>query len=246
MADAKISALPAVTVPVRTHEIPVNESGTDKKLTSAQLLDLAYPNAGKIAAAYGDGDVGLMLSMINGNFGTPVNPTPTNIGTSVARISYFKLPFDLTVNKIRYFGVGVTTNVYRVAIYKYSDLSRLIAETAFTTASNAWGAIGSGLNVTLTAGVDYFIACSVNATGTTAGVAAFSTAGLANTPQRVTLPSGSAWQSRYRFSGFAGGPGNLGQFAVTGGALPNPAATLAVQAAWAGGMPGFFLDNSNA
>ncbi len=38
----------------------------------------------------------------------------------------------------------------------------------------------------------------------------------------------------------------LGQFAVTSGALPDPAATLAVQGAWTGGMPAFFLDNSNA
>jgi hypothetical protein len=209
MSDTKISALPAVATPVRSHELPVNEAGTNKKLTSGQLLDLAYPNAGKIAAAYGDGNVALMLSMLNGLLGVPVNPTPTNIGTTVARISYFKLPFDLTVNKIRYFGVGVTTNVYRVAIYKYSDLSRLMAETAFTTASNAWGAIGSGLNITLTAGVDYFLACSVNATGTTAGVAAFSTAGLANTPQRVTLPSAQPGNLDID-SGFAGGPGSLG------------------------------------
>jgi hypothetical protein len=36
----------------------------------------------------------------------------------------------------------------------------------------------------------------------------------------------------------------LGQFAVTTGALPNPAATLAVAGAWTGGMPAFFLDNA--
>jgi hypothetical protein len=33
---------------------------------------------------------------------------------------------------------------------------------------------------------------------------------------------------------------------VTAGALPNPAATLANQGAWTGGMPAFFLDNNNA
>lgn len=36
------------------------------------------------------------------------------------------------------------------------------------------------------------------------------------------------------------------QFAVTTGALPATAATLAIQAAWTGGMPAFFLDNNNA
>ncbi len=38
MADLRISALPAVTAPALTHEFGVNESGTSKKMTLAQIL----------------------------------------------------------------------------------------------------------------------------------------------------------------------------------------------------------------
>lgn len=39
-ADAKISELPAVTTPALTDQIPVNQGGTTKRLTSSQLLTL--------------------------------------------------------------------------------------------------------------------------------------------------------------------------------------------------------------
>ncbi len=199
---------------------------------------------GKIAAAWGNGDPGDVLAMLDGQGVAIVDATPTNISTSVARISYFMLDKDLVVNKVRFYGVGSTTNVYRVAIYRASTLARLSAETAFSTSANAWGSVYSALNLTLSAGVLYFIAVSVNATGTTAGVRCLSgTPGTAG-PSRNVLPS--AWPGNLANSaGFADVPA-LGQFAVTSGALPDPAATLAVQGAWTGGMPAFFLDNSNA
>jgi hypothetical protein len=82
----------------------------------------------------------------------------------------------------------------------------------------------------------------VNATGTTAGVQC-----IGATTGRIGV-LGTAW------------PGNLdvdlatpiinpfcfSQFAVTAGALPATAGTLAARAAWAGGMPAFWLDNNNA
>src|SRR5215212_3180399 len=40
MADTKISALPAVTVPDLTDEFAVNQGGTSKKVTRAQILDM--------------------------------------------------------------------------------------------------------------------------------------------------------------------------------------------------------------
>lgn len=43
MADTKISALTAETVPAGTDEIPVNQSGTTKKLTLAQVNSYAEP-----------------------------------------------------------------------------------------------------------------------------------------------------------------------------------------------------------
>jgi hypothetical protein len=51
MADTKISGLPAVTTPAGTTEIPVNEAGTNKKLTLAQINAYAEPvSAASVAA----------------------------------------------------------------------------------------------------------------------------------------------------------------------------------------------------
>lgn len=196
---------------------------------------------GSIHAAYGRGDPQQLLRMAQ--MAGTVAPTPTNITTSVARISYFRPPKDITVNKVRYYGVGATTTVYRIAIYNGDTLARLTAETAFTTTANAWGEIFSGLALTLSKDQLYFIACSVNATGTTAGVLSMGPTIAATTGQIQVLPK--SWPGNldidvgYMDGGFAQG-------AVTTGALPDPFPTVAIQSAWTGGMPLFFLDNSNA
>ena len=44
MADTKVSALPAVTTPAGTDEFPVNQAGTSKKLTLAQVKAFASPD----------------------------------------------------------------------------------------------------------------------------------------------------------------------------------------------------------
>lgn len=201
----------------------------------------AAPWYGVVAGAFGDGNPNEMfLNVLRaGN----VAATPTNISTSVARCSAFMLPFDLTVNRIRAFGVGATTNVYRVALYRMSDLARLTAELAFSTAVDTWVSIGSALNVTLSKNVCYFLACSVNATGTTAGLTCMggttaATTGRINTAP-ANLPGSLALGSTSYHGGFQF------QFAVSTGALPNPAATLAAPAAWTGGMPAFWLDSAD-
>lgn len=171
-----------------------------------------------------------------------VAPTPTGITTSIARCCFFRPPANITVNKIRFYGVGATTGIYRVGIYRYSTLARLAVVNDFNTSANAWGSAGSALGLALTAGVLYFIAVAVDLTGTTAGIAALGPTVAATTGQIQTAPQSL--------------PGNLDadagyldgycfQFAVTAGALPDPAATLAAQAAWTGGMPAFFLDANN-
>ena len=176
--------------------------------------------------------------------GGSVAPTPTNIGTSVARISYFRPPADIVVNKVRYYGVGATTSVYRVALYNGDSLARLTAEQAFTTVANAWGEIFSSLGLTLSKDQLYFIAVAVNSTGTTAGVQSMSATPGATTGAVNVLPK--SWPGNLDLdAGYMDGA--LGQFAVTSGALPDPAATIAAQPTnWTGGMPLFFLDNSNS
>lgn len=192
---------------------------------------------GIISAAIGNGDPQLALSCMLHN---PVNATPTNIGLTVARIAYFRLPANLTVNKIRFFGVGATTNVYRCAIYNGDTLARLTAELPFTTAAQAWGSAGSALNVTLTANQLYFIAVSVNSVGTTAGVQCIS-----GTTGRIgVLPK--SWPGSLDIDSALVKPFAFAQFAVTAGALPATAPTIALQAAWTGGFPSFFCDSNNA
>ncbi|MDO8805728.1 MAG: hypothetical protein Q7R35_15015 [Elusimicrobiota bacterium] len=224
----------ALTLPI--------DAGTDGqtlKTDGAGVTSWAGPAwYGKIAAAAMNGDPDRVLRQMIG--GGNVAPTPTNIGIAIARCSSFVLPADLTVNTIRYYGVGGTTNVFRVAIYRYSDLVRLTAELPFTTVANTWGNVATG-GVTLYANTRYFVAVSVNATGTVAGPAAMGGTTAATTGSIQTTPTNL--------------PGNLSfssgyinsfefQFAVTSGALPDPAATLAAHAAaWTGGMPAFFLDN---
>jgi len=170
-----------------------------------------------------------------------VAATPTNISTSVARCSLFRPPQNITVNTIRFYGVGATTSVFRCAIYRLSDLARLTSELVFTTAANTWDTAGTSLNLSLTAGTAYFMACSVNATGTTAGIGCVGGTVAATTGQIATAPGalpGSLQPSLGYLDSY------FFQFAVTSGALPETAATLAAQAAWTGGMPLFFLDNA--
>lgn len=194
---------------------------------------------GKLYAARGLCDPNELLRDVQ-NVQGAVNPTPTNITTSIARCVSFRPPADIVVNRIRYYGVGATTNVYRVALYRYSDLARLTAELAFTTAASTWGSIGSALNVTLSAGVLYFIAVAVNATGTTAGIMSVGSTTTAALGQIQSAPGALP-------GSFDLDLGSLScyffQFAVTTGALPNPAATLAQAAVWTGGFPAFWLDN---
>lgn len=195
---------------------------------------LPPPWYGYIYGAFGYGDPQELLNMAV-NSGS-VAATPTNIGTTVARLIYFTVPDDMIVNKIRFFGVGATTSVYRCAIYNTSG-NRLTAELPFTTVAGAWGAAGTALNFALTAGTTYVMAVSVNATGTTAGLLCIGTTQTASTGQIAVAPNAY--------------PGNLilikpyAQAAVTAGAL---AATLSIaaQGAWTGGMPAFWLDNNNA
>lgn len=196
---------------------------------------------GNLYAAYGRCDPQQMLRMATMS-GT-VAATPTNITASIARIAYFRPPADITVNKIRFWGVGATTNVYRIAIYNADTLARVLTETAFSTAATTWGSIGSSLGITLTAGQLYFIAVSVNTTGTTAGILCMSATTAATTGQLASLPK--SWPGNldldlgYMDGGFAQG-------AVTTGALPDPFPTVATMSAWTGGFPLFFLDANNA
>ncbi len=199
------------------------------------------PHFGVVAGAMGNGDPGQLLSWVQN--GAIISPTAANISVTVARCSSFILPFDMTVNRIRCYGVATLAATFKVAIYRMSDLARLTADLTFSTTAATWTSIGATLGVALAKDVCYFIACTANAATATAGPAAFGTTVAATTGQIATAPTalpGSLVQGATNYQA-----GNLFQFAVTAGALPNPAAALAAQGAWTGGMPAFWLDSAD-
>jgi hypothetical protein len=196
---------------------------------------VAAPWKGVIAAAHGDGNP---ENLLRGLYGGPISPTPTNIGITVARVSYFFLDTALTVNRIRWFGAGATTNVFRVALYRDSDSVRLTSELPITTALNVWGSVLVSPSVSLAANTLYFLGVSVNSVGTTAGPAAGVGAG-----RIAVLPN--AWPGSLDSDALKVAVGHS-QFAVTAGGLITPAPARTAQAAWTGGMPAFFLDSNAA
>lgn len=199
---------------------------------------------GAIAAAWGDGDPAPALRHMTA--AGVASPTPTNITITVARCSFFRLDTALVLNKFRFYGVGATTGIYRVAIYPaVAGQAKLVGVDDFNTALAAWGSAGSALNVTLAANTLYLLAVAVDATGTTPGILALSPTTAATTGV-MKLPTG--WPGNLDFDAASPkvSPFGFCQFAVTTGALPATLPTLVNGAAWTGGMPAMFLDNSNA
>ena len=193
-----------------------------------------------VGAAFDGNPTTLLIEMQQGP--DVVNPTPTNIGTTVARICYFKLKTAITVNRIRWYGVGAVSLVYHVAIYRDSDSVRMSGDHEITTALNAWGSVTS--TFTLAADTLYFVAVSADTTGTTAGLRAFGPTFVAATSLISVIPT--SWPGNLGLGAGKLDGGFFAQFAVTAGVLPATAPARAVQAAWTGGMPAFFLDNDVA
>jgi hypothetical protein len=194
---------------------------------------------GTLVGCMGDGDPNQLLQSMSS--GTIIEATPTLITTSLARSCYFKLDTAITFNKVRYFGIGATTTIYQLALYNADTLARLWTSGTFTTSSQAWAALGSALNITLAANQLYFIAVSANATGTTAGIKCFG----ATTGRLGVLPK--TWPGSLDVDSSIITPyGAQGQFAVTTGALVDPANTIAALGSMACGMPAIFLDSNNA
>ena len=223
----------------------------DKDGTLATLSDIpgSLAWAGKICAAYGNGDPDVLLGMV-WNDGS-VAATPTNIGTTQARCIFFRPAENLTVNRIRFFGVGATTSIYQCALYSVptfgGNMTRLTAQLAITTAANTWGSVATG-GVTLTARSLYLMALSVNTTGTVAGIACVGPSLAATTGFIGSSPPG------YNGTPLAGNLNPNNGFVynyymtaiITGGALPTPWQPATSGTATTGGFPAFWLDNDTS
>jgi hypothetical protein len=217
----------------------INDSGLSTVLASGGDSVPSY--YGVIAGAFGQGDPNELLSACQTH--GVVSATPTQISTSKGRSCFFRLPFNLTVNKIRFYGVGDTTTIYHAAIYRYSDLARLTDDFNFSTAANTWGSFGDNIGLSLTAGTLYFISCSVDSTGTTAGI-------LCMGPSVSTEASGQLPDAPQNWPASLDADNDYNNFQLfdigaSTGALPDPAVPSTL-GAWASGMPAFWLDSNNS
>ncbi len=155
-------------------------------------------------------------------------PTPTGVTASVARVVQFMPPANITVNNIRLFGVGATTNLYKFAIYPVgSSTSKLWDSGTVTTASNTWLNLTTGLPITLTAGTEYWWCVTVVGTGTTAGFRSEAAPLGTNYGGADVAPLGNSSLGLPVYA----------QFAVTSGVFPTTLPTI-VAAAYAGGTTG--------
>jgi len=192
---------------------------------------------GNIIGCWGNGNPGVVLSQI---LNSSLAPTPTNISTSIARISYFRLATAITVANIRWFGVGATTAIYHIAIYRASDNVRMSVDHNPNTTA-AWNSVASVF--TLAAGILYYCAVAVDSTGTTQGIAAMS--GTTSAVQSGIQVVPTSWPGSLDINAATPliDPYAFAQAAVTAGVLPDPGnAPVAMAAAWTGGMPAIFLD----
>ena len=229
-------------------EIATENTGDETKSTIESKLTgtitththsaISAPWKGVLHSTDGNGDPNVMLQRMSMH---TIEMTPTLLTISLARISYFKYDTAITFNKVRFFGIGATTGIYQLALYNGDTLARLWTSGTFNTTSQTWGSLGSALNITLAANQLYFIAVSANTTGTTAGLKCYG----ATTGRIGIVPK--SWPASLDVDGSIVFPyGAEAQFAVTNGALPDPAATIAARGTMACGFPAIFLDSNNA
>jgi hypothetical protein len=136
----------------------------------------APPNwYGVFYSNYGDCDPAksLLLQNMNGSAVTlaVARPTPTEIGTSVARCVQFTPPANMTLLRVKMFGIGTTTGKYSIAIYPVGQGSaRLWFADMCNTVVNTWMIyLGYTPSVDLIAGTKYWFCITATGTGTTAG-----------------------------------------------------------------------------
>jgi hypothetical protein len=155
-------------------------------------------------------------------------PTPTNITVSLARCVQFTPPANITVTNIRLFGVGITTNLYKFAIYPVGTSTVKVWDSGtVTTAANTWLNITTGMPITLTAGTKYWWCVTAVAIGTVAGF------------RSEPAPLGTNYwgANAAPLGGTSLGLPVYAQFAVSTGVFPTNLPTIAA-AAYSGGTTG--------
>ena len=182
---------------------------------------------GVLYAAEGDCDPHRMLREWNTTCSV-AGPTPSAIGPISARCVKFVPPRAMTVARVHLFGIGVTSGIYKFAIYPSAPgAAKLWDSNVVTSAANAWLSISYGLPVSLLAGTEYWFCVAVTTTG---GTPAFRSRGA---------PPGPVFWGPESYP--LGGRGLLfpeyGQFAVSGGVFPSNLPSVG-SATYGGGVNG--------
>lgn len=239
MADTKVSALPAATTPLDgTGFVPIVQGGVSKQVSVANLRGL--PSwAGKLHAAAGNGEPEFEWQWDAFWSAQTTALTPTGVTATVGRIWFYRSPYAIVLNRLRWWAVAGTAAAsnFRFGIYNTAGTQILAPQTLTFTGTDRWTshAISS---LTLAADTGYYCCLSATATATTWSLKASAIPGAyphldASTPPNLrvnqTSPSHKTWYA---------------QIPVTAGVQPATMPTLARAAAWTiGGIPSFFFDN---
>lgn len=163
---------------------------------------------------------------------TTTKPTPTEVGTSIARCVKFRLPKAITAANLRVFSIAVTA-LYRFAIYDAVTGNRLWESGTVTTVANDWNTLSLS-NLALDANKDYWFCMTVSGTGTTSAFRTFYATSHANFYGAANSPIGA----------LSIGMAIFAQFAVSSGNFPTTLPALAAAAyatADTGSLPLAFL-----
>ena len=173
--------------------------------------------AGKLAVTFGNGnpDIGYQLPKSS--------IAPSNITTSIGRVSLFRLEYDILVDAIRAFtGNAVLSGAYKMALYRVSDGVRLTGELAFdVTAGGSIVLVAPGLNLSLSKNILYAAVLTVSS------AASSSTAILCITATNVAGNDAPlAYAGKMDLDAFDYFSTGWGKVTLTGGALPTTLPTL--------------------
>lgn len=227
-------------MPANLGDTPLNTSiALASDIPAGGGSDVPEPWEGKIAVAWGDGNPSL-LDVLMGFQNTVIsvaNPTPTAITTTVGRLVMFRLKSELTVNRIRYFGINAVAGIYTAAIYNASTGARVWTQTI--TVAAGWNSIATGLPITLAANTPYWMGIGANAASAVVGFRSPASP-ITNSLGLVALPGNLNLFAASRFA----------QVTLVAGAWPDPLPALAAAAFASGGTTGtvplFYLDNDAA
>lgn len=178
MADSKISALPASTVPLGgTEVLPIVQGSATKQVTVANLTAGRAISATQLTLSTGN------LIVANGQ-GIDFSATP-NTGTSELLNDYEEGAFTPTISG----SVSAGTGTYASQTGTYTKIGNLVTATAYVNISNHTGTgdiLLSGLPFTAYATSDFYFPvtigylnnCAMNANSYPAGFMVFNTTSI--------------------------------------------------------------------